>query len=207
MDFNLIIGFIIATVALAFMPGPDNIYVLTESISKGWRQGVGITTGLISGVSIHTILVATGLSLIVFKHEFAYELVKYAGAIYLLYLAYGAYREKAIDVQIDPSKQQEPFWRLFRRGFFMNVLNPKVSIFFIAFLPQFVHKDGWLPMHQMLVLGVIFMVLSFIVFSAVAVVSGASANLIKHPRFWVVTKWIKVIVLITLAVFLVLSKQ
>ncbi|NQV52624.1 MAG: LysE family translocator [Flavobacteriales bacterium] len=205
MDPTLILGFILATAALAFMPGPDNIYVLTESISKGVKQGVAITTGLISGVIVHTTLVATGLSLLVFSNDLAYDIMKYAGTAYLLYMAFGAVKEAPLDVNVDVKGQLEPFPRLFKRGFLMNVLNPKVTLFFIVLLPQFVSSDGWSPMYQMFVLGGIFMAVSLLIFSSIAVVSGYSASLIKHPLFWVITKWVKVMVLLALATFLLLS--
>ena len=89
----------------------------------------------------------------------------------------------------------------------MNVLNPKVSIFFIALLPQFVSTSGWSPMYQMMVLGLIFMLVSFIVFSGIALISGRAARMIKHPSFWTTTKWIKVLLLTTLAILLVLVER
>jgi len=207
MELSQIIGFIIATAALAFSPGPDNIYVLTESIAKGVRQGIGITSGLISGVTVHTTLVATGLSLIVFKNDLAYNIMKYAGTLYLLYMVNGAWKEKPMDVSIDSKGQAEPFFRLFKRGFLMNVLNPKVTLFFIVLLPQFVGDGSWSPMVQMFVLGGVFMVVSFAIFSSIAFASGYSASLVKDPRFWVATKWLKVLVLVGLAAWLFFSDR
>lgn len=207
MDFSLLLGFMGATAVLAFMPGPDNIYVLTESISKGARQGISITAGLVSGVVVHTLLVATGLSLIVFQSELAYSIVKYAGAAYLVYLAYGATREKAMQVEWSENGESEPFLKLYKRGIIMNLLNPKVSIFFIAFLPQFVSSEGPSPMVQMSMMGVIFMLESFVIFSAVALIAGRLASLVTSPSFWVVTKWIKVIVLLALALLLAFSER
>ena len=207
MDFQLVLQFVLATLTLAFMPGPDNIYVLSESIAKGPRQGIAITTGLMSGVIIHTSLVATGLSLIVFQHQWTFDLLKYLGAAYLLYLAWDAWKETPIKVQTIEQHTPDPPMAMIRRGFLMNVLNPKVSLFFIVFLPQFVSPTGWKPMHQMLVMGAIFMLCSFIVFSGIALVSGVSASLVKNPSFWTVTKWIKLLVLISLALLLLTSQQ
>ncbi len=191
------------------MPGPDNIYVLTESVSKGWRQGVGITCGLISGVLVHTMVVATGFSLIIFEYEWTYTLLKYTGSAYLVHMAYGAYTEKAMQVKIGQKAMVERFIELFRRGFIMNVLNPKVTLFFMVLLPQFVSAD---PMHftsmwQMIILGVVFMAVSFPVFSSIAIVSGRIASLVSNDRFWLITKWIKVLVLISLAILLLLSQK
>ena len=207
MEWQLLVGFIGATAVLAFMPGPDNIYVLTESISKGVRQGVSITAGLVSGVVVHTLLVATGLSLIVFQSALAYDIVKYLGTAYLLYLAWGASREKNMHVELKGPGAQEPFAALYQRGILMNLLNPKVAVFFIAFLPQFVSSDGWAPFWQMSVMGILFMVESFFIFSFIALVAGKLAGMVSHPAFWTVTKWIKVAVLLSLAVLLALSER
>lgn len=205
MDPGLLSGFLVAAVLLALMPGPDNIYVLTESISKGARQGISITTGLVSGVLVHTLLAATGLSLLVFRYDVVYHIVKFAGAAYLLYLSYQATKEVPMKVEFGVRGLSDPFLPLFKKGFLMNVLNPKVSIFFIALLPQFVSPDGFAPMIQMSVLGVVFMVQAFIVFSSIALIAGSLASLVTNERFWATTKWIKVIVLAVLGILLALS--
>lgn len=189
------------------MPGPDNIYVLTESISKGWRQGVSITSGLISGCLIHTTLVATGLSVFVFNYPSIYNILKFAGAAYLLYMAYGALLEQPMSLEMSDKKARDAFWPLFRKGFIMNVLNPKVTLFFVVLLPQFVSNDGFSPMWQMMILGLIFMVVSFMVFSGIAVLAGKTANLVATPAFWEITKYVKVVVLVALAVLLALSER
>jgi threonine/homoserine/homoserine lactone efflux protein len=205
LETGLLIGFVLSTLALAFMPGPDNIYVLTESVSRGWRQGIGITCGLISGVLIHTTLVATGLSILVFDYPIIYNILKYAGAAYLLYMAYGAIRESPITISEVEKGLHASFWKLFRKGFVMNVLNPKVTLFFIVLLPQFVTKNGWSPWMQMMILGLIFMIVSFPVFAGIAILAGKMTLLVKSDRFWKITKWIKVIVLIALAGLMVMS--
>ncbi len=207
MDIQLIIGFIVATLALAFMPGPDNIYVLTESIGKGPRQGIFITLGLMSGVIVHTTLVATGLSVLVFSNPIGFMVVQYAGAAYLFYLAYQAVKEEQQQVDINTQGEASRAPALLKRGFLMNVLNPKVSVFFIAFLPQFVSPTGWAPFAQMIVLGGLFALTSFFVFAGIALVSGRSARMVQSPQFWRATKWIKVVVLIALGMLLLFAEQ
>lgn len=207
MELTLILGFVTATLALAFMPGPDNIYVLTESISKGWRQGVSITSGLISGCLIHTTLVATGLSIFVFDYPSVYNILKFAGAAYLIYMAYGAYQEQPMSLEMSDKKARDAFWPLFRKGFIMNVLNPKVTLFFVVLLPQFVSNEGVSPMIQMMVLGLLFMAVSFVVFSGIAVLAGKTASLVATPTFWELTKYVKILVLVALALLLALSER
>lgn len=207
MDGTLLLAFMGAAVLLALMPGPDNIYVLTESISKGARQGITITSGLVSGVLVHTLLAATGLSLIVFQSDAVYNVVKFIGAAYLLYLSYQATKEQPMQVDFRSDHTSTSFFSLFRKGFLMNLLNPKVSLFFIALLPQFVSSTGFSPMLQMSILGLVFMVEAFIVFSSIALIAGSLASLVRSNRFWVATKWIKVIVLAVLGVLLALSQR
>lgn len=189
------------------MPGPDILYVLTESISKGWKQGVSIASGLVSGVIVHTTLVATGLSVFVFKFPSVYNTLKFVGAAYLLYMAYGALKEKPAHLENTSSKAVERFSKLFTKGFIMNVLNPKVTLFFILLLPQFVSSEGWSPMLQMMILGLIFIVVSFPVFATVAILAGSAASLVEKPWFWSLTKALKVIVLLCLAILLAMSEQ
>lgn len=207
MELSLILGFITATLALALMPGPDNIYVLTESISKGWRQGVSITSGLISGCLIHTTLVATGLSVFVFNYPSIYNVLKFAGAAYLLYMAYGAYKEHPMELNLGGKQARDAFLPLFRKGFIMNVLNPKVTLFFIVLLPQFVSNNGFSPMWQMMILGLIFMAVSFPVFASVALLAGKAAAAIATPRFWEITKYVKIAVLVGLAILMAMSER
>ncbi|MEE9361603.1 MAG: LysE family translocator [Cellulophaga sp.] len=146
------------------MPGPDNVFVLTESITKGKRNGIIISAGLASGIIIHTIVIATGLSVLVQQSPSIFNGIKIFGAIYLLYLTN---KEEMISVNISNQSNdleiKEKWFPLFKKGFIMNVLNPKVILFFIAFLPQFVNKDGLLFSVQIIILGIIFMLQAFLV--------------------------------------------
>ncbi len=138
MEIGLILSFLGASVVLSLMPGPDNIFVLTESLTKGQRNGIAISFGLGLGVLIHTLAAATGLSIIVQKSAIAFSVIKYLGAIYLLYLAFRAFKEKKAELNFKSENNEKPktLPYLVKKGFLMNVLNPKVSLFFIAFLPQ-----------------------------------------------------------------------
>ncbi len=193
---------------LTLMPGPDNIFVLTESLTKGRRNGLAISTGLSLGVLVHTIAAATGLSLIIQSSALAFSIIKYAGALYLLYLAFKAFREKQPISDFEAgSAPPSRFLVLVRKGFLMNILNPKVSLFFIAFLPQFISPKGMDITFQMIILGVIFMVQAWIIFSAIALLSGKLTRYVNSPRFWNITRWGKVSVLSLLALTLAISKK
>ncbi|MEL6867400.1 MAG: LysE family translocator, partial [Bacteroidota bacterium] len=139
----------------------------------------------------------------------AFSIIKYFGAAYLFYLAYQAYQEKKPLLNLESKKGGEKMGLLplIRKGFLMNVLNPKVSLFFIAFLPQFVSADGMNVTLQMIVLGVIFMLQSIVVFGAIAILSGRLTKYVNSPKFWKVTKWSKIAVLSILGLSLALAKK
>ena len=208
MDTATIISFLIASMALTIMPGPDNIYVLTESITRGARTGILISIGLISGIIIHTALAATGISIIIQQSDRLFQLIKYIGAAYLFYLAYQASKEQRININItDNEKPNIPKngFNLIRQGFLMNVLNPKVSLFFLALLPQFITPNGWPISTQMIGLGLIFMLQGIIIFVLISLAAGQLSDLIAKSSFWNTMKWIKVGVLSVLGISLLLA--
>lgn len=209
MEINLILSFIGASVLLSLMPGPDNIFVLTESITKGQKNGITISIGLVCGIMVHTLAAATGLSIIIQKSALAFQIVKYMGSAYLLFLAYKAIKEKKIECDFNNTIDNSDynFKKLLRKGFFMNVLNPKVALFFIAFLPQFISKTGFNITLQMIILGFLFMVQALIIFSLIAILSGKLSVYLKKPKFWKITKWTKVGVLSILGLTLALAKK
>jgi len=161
------------------------------------------------GVLIHTLAAATGLSLVIQNSALAFSIIKYLGAAYLFYLAYQAYGEKRMELDLEGQKDTMPvaIFPLVRKGFLMNVLNPKVSLFFIAFLPQFVSETGMNVTLQMIILGLIFMVQAFVVFSLIALLASRLTKYIQSSRFWKITKWSKIVVLSVLGLTLALAKK
>ncbi|MFA8434956.1 MAG: LysE family translocator [Marinifilaceae bacterium] len=209
MELNQILTFLSASVILSLMPGPDNIFVLTESVTKGQRNGIAISFGLSTGVLLHTLAAATGLSIIIQQSDFVFSLLKYLGAAYLFFLAFTTIKEGRPDVEFGPIGSSGKFklFSMVKKGFFMNVLNPKVSLFFIAFLPQFVVTNDFQVTLQMIVLGVIFMIQSLVVFCGIACLSGRCSKYIRNDRFWKITKWGKVGVLSILGLLLLFSPK
>ena len=203
MELGIYLSFCLAAFLLALMPGPDNIFVLTESVSKGAKNGILISLGLNTGVLIHTLAAATGVSLLLKQSETAFLIVQYAGAAYLLYLAYKTSKERVEAFQETESSVKSAF-KLIQTGFVMNVLNPKVSLFFIAFLPQFVSVENGNVMQQMTLLGITFMLIGFLTFSSFALLANQLRKPLSNLKSLRVIKWLKVIVLVVLAVFLLL---
>jgi threonine/homoserine/homoserine lactone efflux protein len=172
MSFETVSMFFAASVLLALAPGPDNIFVLTLSALHGRKAGWLVTLGLCTGLIGHTLAVTVGVAALFQASAAAFTALKIAGACYLLYLAWGAFRASA-----EPMKAQSNVpldgWKLYRRGIVMNLTNPKVSIFFLAFLPQFADPARGSLTLQLVALGAIFMVAAFLVFSAVALLAGS----------------------------------
>lgn len=171
LDMNTLLMFSLASTLLALSPGPDNIFVLTQSMVKGAKAGVIITLGLCSGLIFHTSAVALGVAVIFQTSLLAFNLLKIVGAGYLLYLAYMAFKD-ASKTTLHVDQKPLSSWAMYRRGVFMNVTNPKVSIFFLAFLPQFTNPQNGSITLQIFTLGAVFMVCALVVFSLIAFLSS-----------------------------------
>jgi threonine/homoserine/homoserine lactone efflux protein len=169
---DTIVIFLLTSAALSAAPGPDNIFVLTQSALHGRKAGIVITMGLCTGLLAHTFLVALGIAAIVQASPLAFSVLKAIGAFYLLYLALLAIRK----IPIEPGNDEIPAVShsdLYSRGIIMNLTNPKVVVFFLAFLPQFTNSEYGLAITlQIIVLGGLFVITAFFVFTAIA--CGAS---------------------------------
>jgi threonine/homoserine/homoserine lactone efflux protein len=165
-------AFFLASTLLAIAPGPDNVFVLTQSALHGKLSGLVVTFGLCTGLLVHTGAVAFGVAVIFQASAVAFTLLKIIGAGYLLYLAWQIFRASPEQVHMHGS-QQKSLGTLYRRGIIMNVTNPKVSIFFLAFLPQFADPERGSISLQMVTLGGIFIVATILIFGAVALIGGA----------------------------------
>ncbi len=172
---------------LALSPGPDNLFVLTQSVLWGRSAGLWVVLGLCTGVLGHTVAVAVGLAAVFAASQTAFLVVKLAGAAYLLYLAWGALRAGASSLEGQRPPRQTA-GQLYRRGAIMSLTNPKVTIFFLAFLPQFASPlRGSIGM-QMFLLGLLFMLAAFLVFSLIAIFSGSLGE--RLQRSPAVQRWL-----------------
>lgn len=208
MNYDTLLSFALATSALAISPGPDNIYVLTQSIVNGKKFGLATVAGLISGCLVHTTLVAFGVSAIIKKNDQLFLTIKVFGALYLLYLAYKVFRSDSDLVLSEDATPKKSLWQLFKQGFIMNVLNPKVSIFFLALFPGFLFSDSLGTVVQFYVLGLVFMAVSLIIFSLIAVLAGSISDYIRsHRNVGIYLKWLQIIVFIGIAIFILISEK
>jgi len=183
IDTTSLYLFTLTSILLALAPGPDNIYVLTQGVTKGFKAAFITTLGLTSGIIIHTSAAAFGISVIFQTSQVAFDVVKYIGAGYLIYIAYQAYKHKDEPLNLEGQKSSGELKKLYFKGFIMNVLNPKVSIFFLAFLPQFVNPELGSVSTQMIILGIIFMITTVIVFGAIGYAGNLlSTKLRQNPK-------------------------
>lgn len=167
---ELLATFFGAALLLALAPGPDNLFVLTQSATGGKGAGLAVTLGLCTGLVGHTLAVILGVAALVRASALAFSVLKLLGAVYLLYLAWQAFRAPA--ARLAASAASPGFRRLYRRGIFMNLTNPKVSLFFLAFLPQFADPDRGPLAPQLLLLGGLFIVATLLVFGTIALLAG-----------------------------------
>ena len=208
LNYEILSAFIFASAALAIAPGPDNIYVLTQSIANGKKYGLATVAGLVSGCLVHTTLLAFGVSAIVKESEELFSAIKILGAMYLFYLALKVFQS---DVHLQLSNSKVPkkgLLQLFKQGFIMNVLNPKVTIFFLAFFPGFLFSDSLGHITQFYVLGLLFMMVTFVVFGFIALLSGSISDYIKgHSNMGIFLKWMQILVFIGIGLFILLSNK
>lgn len=198
-----LISFAFATTVLAISPGPDNVFVLTQSIVNGKKYGLATVLGLMTGCIIHTTLVAFGVSEIIKTNENLFFIIKLFGAAYLLYLAYQVYKSDAKIIFSTDNISEKSTFSLFKTGFWMNVLNPKVTIFFLAFFPQFLFSKTISTVYQFYILGGIFILISFIIFSSIAILAGSISNYVKrNNNLGIYLKWLQIIVFIGIAIFI-----
>lgn len=200
-----IIPFLTASILLTLSPGPDIIYVLVQSMTNGKKAGIMTALGLVSGILIHTSLVAFGVSAIIKESETLFWIIKMFGAGYLFYLSYKVYGSDG-GIKIESSKKLPTRnIALLKQGFIMNVLNPKVTIFFLAFFPGFLWDTEGNTVLQFYILGFLFMLQAMIIFGLIALISGKiSKYLLQHPRSGVILKWIQVVVFIAIGVLILI---
>lgn len=182
ISFDTALQFLVVAALLGVVPGPDNLFVLMQSAIRGPRSGIAVTLGLCTGLMVHTTAVAFGVAALFAASSVAFTALKVIGAAYLLYLAYGAFKAGSSKQQ-DQSTTANSWRALYLRGVVMNITNPKVAIFFLAFLPQFVATDRGPVYAQIFQLGSLFILSSLVVFCGIAAIAGKlSAWLRRSPR-------------------------
>jgi threonine/homoserine/homoserine lactone efflux protein len=205
-DTNLLL-FVTASLALIVVPGPDMIYVLTRGASQGRAAGLVSAVGVCSGLQVHTAFAAVGLSAILAQSALAFSVVKYAGAAYLFFLGVRTILDRN-GFSTPERAESARLGIVFRQGVLSNVLNPKVALFFLAFLPQFVDPAAGSAGLQMIGFGVAFTLMGLAVLSIVALASGVlGERLRRNSSFANVMRWLTGSVLVALGLRLAVPER
>ena len=197
--------FVTSAILLALSPGPDNVFVLTISIARGPLAGLVTTLGLCSGLVVHTSAVALGVAVFIQESALAFSILKIAGALYLAWLAWKVFRAPA--EQLNGQGSNERYRRLYLRGVLMNIMNPKVSLFFLAFLPQFVNPANGSVTLQIAILGLLFMLSALLVFGLISLAAGRIGTFLRRGRGALILNRLSGVVFAGLAVKLLLSQR
>ena len=206
--FDVILAFFGASFLLGLAPGPDNIFVLAQAALHGAMAGIMTTLGLMTGLCIQTLAVAAGVAVIFQTSALAFNLLKFAGCAYLLWLAWLEWRSGAAHASVRGKTAFCGYGALFRRGIIMNITNPKVCIFFLAFLPQFCDPAKGTMFGQIIFLGLLFILATAIVFFAASILGGKLAGwLKKSERAQVMIHKVAAMIFVGLALALILAEQ
>lgn len=181
--------FVISGLLLNIMPGPDSLLIMTRSATQGWRAGVTAALGIGAGVFVHIFAAALGLSAVLATSATAFMVVKLAGAAYILYMAWGLLKSKGDSAPQAPvAVPALPYRKIFAQGFLTNVLNPKVALFFLAFVPQFIGADAPNKALAFIILGCIFNFNGTLWTTGLALFTAKASERVKLNPF--VSKWL-----------------
>ncbi len=207
LELDTALLFFGSSLLLGLAPGPDNLFVLAQAAQRGIKAGLVVTLGLCTGLVVHTTAVALGLAALFMASAVAFTVLKFIGAGYLLYLAWQAFsngsRSKA-----GGEIAQLPSAKLYKRGVIMNLTNPKVSLFFLAFLPQFVQADAAPVALQIMLLGLLFILATILVFGGISLLAGSVGERFRRsPRSGRVLNYLSGTLFAGLAIRLVLAER
>ena len=200
--------FFIASLLLNLTPGNDMLYVASRSISQGVKGGIVSALGVFAGCFVHISAAVLGLSIIIAKSAYLFELIKFAGAAYLVYLGVRALISKPPANQMDENLVKTNNWKLFKQGAVTNALNPKVAVFFLSFLPQFIDPASPYFKLQLFTLGLWFAVQGTTVLIIAACIFGKTKDFFKrNPKVWRIQEKITGMVLICLGIKIALTTK
>ena len=202
----MLISFIFSCFALAISPGPDNIYLTTLTLMSGKIAGFSFLLGLITGCLIHTIFLAFGLNELLIRYDIFLEIIKYIGVFYLLYLSYETYKSEITNFYLEANKDE--IQNNFKKGVLMNLLNPKVFLFFTLFFPNFIYSETISFKFQIVSLGLIFIVITFIVFGLIILFSNfIHKKFSSNNRSKIFAKYFNILVLLFITMLILFTEN
>jgi len=197
MQLDTLLIFLFSASILTLSPGPDIIYVFFKSSTDGKMAGIKTVLGLTTGLFFHTILLVFGISALINSNQYFFLLIKVFGFMYFIFLAASTYNENS-----NISKHKKTNQSNFITGLMMNVLNPKVSIFFIAFFPNYIFHNSWSYEIQFSILGLLFWLIANIIFLMVVMLSSMNTKLVKNFIKHKCVKNLKIIFYVFIAIWI-----
>ena len=202
----MLISFIFSCFVLALSPGPDNLYLATLTVRSGKVAGFSFLIGLLSGCLIHSVLLAFGLNQLIIINDLFFKIIKYSGFFYLLFLSYSNYKSDILIYNIE--KKNDAIQKIFIKGVLMNLLNPKVLLFFTMFFPNFIYSETFSFKFQILSLGIIFIAVTFFVFVFIILFSNfIYKKLSSNDDFKIYAKYFNILVLLFLALLILFTEN
>ncbi|HFC30773.1 MAG TPA: LysE family translocator [Oceanospirillales bacterium] len=200
LSVSEVFSFILASGILAFTPGPDIIFVIVTSLSQDFKTALKFILGLATGIMLHTFLVVVGISTLISQSQYGLIILKYFAVIYLLYLAYLTFIHRHDSLNLQEKTNSHNYYL---RGFIMNVSNPKVLLFFLAFFPQFANLNQTGYQFRLLILGFLFILVTLVVFSSVAwIAAKGGSKILAKPSYSLIINYLTIFVFITVSVLL-----
>lgn len=208
IPFQALLLFALAALILAITPGPNMIYLISRTLSQGQKAGLISLLGVIIGFLFHIVLVSFGLTAVLFTIPYAYTVLKWTGALYLVYLAFQALKPNGKNIfAVEETLKVDAPGKLFSIGFLTNVLNPKVAVFYLSLFPQFIKPAYGSIFFQSLTLGTTQLVISFLTNLLIILFAAKLASFFQKQPFWLkIQKWFMGSILLFLAVKMALSK-
>ena len=202
MDFDVLFLFLITSITLTLSPGPDILYVLSQSISNGFKSGFSVSLGLVSGLFFHTALVSLGFGFLITEYPHLIKLIKYFGALYLIYISVSLILKKS-NIKVFKKKQNTSL-KNYSTGLIMNIVNPKVSLFFISIFPLFLFNEILNVKIQFFILGIIFIIQAIFIFFLVSLFSSFVGKNIFSKKMNIFFKYFQSSILVFIALLLIL---
>lgn len=207
-DTPLLVAFAIAALGVILSPGPDTLYVLSRSVGEGRLSGLVASFGISVGLCVHVVAASLGLSQLFDHAPLAFDILRWAGVAYLLYLAWRAFTGDTAPLNVSAGTERKNLRRAFGEAALTNLLNPKIIVFFIAFLPQFANPARGQVALQILLLGGMFILVGFCWLGTLALAFGAFGSWLKRSvRFWRWQRWIMGTSLGSIALWLALPAR
>tara|TARA_B100000902_G_scaffold44016_1_gene51637 strand:- start:701 stop:1330 length:630 start_codon:yes stop_codon:yes gene_type:complete len=204
----MLLSFIISSILLAISPGPDNIYIATLTSGSGKISGFSFLMGLLIGCFIHTILLAFGLNAMILQVDFIFNLIKYLGALYLIYLSIEVYKSDDLFKKNNKLSNSDSILINLKKGIMMNLLNPKVFLFFALFFPNFLFSETISFKIQIIIMGLIFIIITLFVFGIIILFSNLIFNnFSQKSKFKLYAKFFNILVLIVIAAIILFAEN